>query len=889
MIITEIYIDGFGIFNGFSVTNLKKGINIMLGANEAGKSTLLKFLKFTLFGYPRPKVQRMAPLYGGNHGGRIKAVLSTDKQVIFERNAEDKLVLNYDSQISSNESQWLQLLGNATEDIYKNVFAFSLTELVDMESLSDSRVADKIFSIGAGLNISIGDVSNDIQERVDQIYSPRGSKQLIPAILKDIQEKKNQLKAIQENLPLYQELTEKIQHLEKEISEINNNLKRDRIEKGTKENYLKCYESFVSVVKTDEELILLPEPQDYPEDGPEELNKLEKEEKELKDRIVELQNGNNEEIGIYDIDKKLQSVSVNSEILKEKTKVNYLRSNLEKYKQAVIDKMDTVQKISSMNSSIHDQLHVINSDWTEENITGFSNILLHHDRIKEFKQKLEGIKQEKTELESQKRALIASSGRINSKNALIMISIVLLLASIPAFYYSLYVLAIICNVIALVIFLSRRFLIKVSPVDIISKQLDDLYKREKEIQHNLGNYLENELNLERGISVDSVAEIIKTVEQLKKYIIERDRLDLQQKETKDPFIHDFENEVKRISNLLNDKKDESDIEILAGQILDESDTAALLSNEQAGLTDLLSRKKRELVRDQEKLDENRQSINGLLKLINAANKDDFRAKHAINTKVRDLTEKRKNAINTIETIVGIDRAIDLIEFLKTHDQAGLREEISNLDDKISLLSKELDSKNTELGAKKGELGKIEGESELAGKMTELEIGRQRLADAYKEWITGKIALEILSDVSKKYEKEKQPVIIQNSSKYFNRITAGRYNRINVALDKREITVFDTREASRNIDQLSRGTKEQLLISLRLGFIEEYETRSEPLPIIVDEVLVNFDPDRAKNSAEIFQEFGKDRQIIFFTCHPYMVEYFNKPVNLIDLTKLVEKR
>jgi uncharacterized protein YhaN len=441
----------------------------------------------------------------------------------------------------------------------------------------------------------------------------------------------------------------------------------------------------------------------------------------------------------------------------------------------------------------------------------------------------------------------------------------------------------------MVIFFSRRFLIKESPVDIIGKQLNDLYKREKELQDNFANYLEHELNLERSVSIDSLAEIMKTVAQLKKDIFERDRLDRQQKETKDPFINDFESEVKRISNLLKDKKDENDIEILAGQILDESDTAELQAKEQARLAEALSRKRKELVRDQEKLAANRQYINGLLKGINAADKDDFRAKYAVNTKVRDLTEKRKNAINTIETIVGIDRAIDLIEFFKTHDQAGLREEISILDENISSLSKELDSKNTELGAKKSELRKIEGESELAGKMTELEIGRQRLADAYKEWMTGKIALKVLSDVREKYEKEKQPVIIQNSSKYFDKITSGRYNRINVALDEREITIFDPKEASRNIDQLSRGTKEQLLISLRLGFIEEYETRAEPLPVIVDEVLVNFDPDRAKKSAEIFQEFGKDRQIIFFTCHPYLVEYFNKPVNLIDLTKLVEKR
>ena len=38
MIIREIHIDGFGIFNEFSIKNLDKGINILAGENEAGKS-----------------------------------------------------------------------------------------------------------------------------------------------------------------------------------------------------------------------------------------------------------------------------------------------------------------------------------------------------------------------------------------------------------------------------------------------------------------------------------------------------------------------------------------------------------------------------------------------------------------------------------------------------------------------------------------------------------------------------------------------------------------------------------------------------------------------------------------------------------------------------------
>ena len=50
--------------------------------------------------------------------------------------------------------------------------------------------------------------------------------------------------------------------------------------------------------------------------------------------------------------------------------------------------------------------------------------------------------------------------------------------------------------------------------------------------------------------------------------------------------------------------------------------------------------------------------------------------------------------------------------------------------------------------------------------------------------------------------------------------------------------------------MSRGTREQLYLAMRFGLIEEYEARSEPLPIIMDDVFVNFDDDAVTGSPEM---------------------------------------
>ena len=73
--------------------------------------------------------------------------------------------------------------------------------------------------------------------------------------------------------------------------------------------------------------------------------------------------------------------------------------------------------------------------------------------------------------------------------------------------------------------------------------------------------------------------------------------------------------------------------------------------------------------------------------------------------------------------------------------------------------------------------------------------------------------------------------------------------------------------------MSRGTREQLYLSLRFGLIREFGERTERLPVVVDEVLVNFDPKRAGHAARAFAELANTNQVLVFTCHPETVALF----------------
>jgi uncharacterized protein YhaN len=71
--------------------------------------------------------------------------------------------------------------------------------------------------------------------------------------------------------------------------------------------------------------------------------------------------------------------------------------------------------------------------------------------------------------------------------------------------------------------------------------------------------------------------------------------------------------------------------------------------------------------------------------------------------------------------------------------------------------------------------------------------------------------------------------------------------------------------------LSTGTREQLYLAIRLAYIRHYCREAEPLPIVMDDVLVNFDDRRAKQTMEVLAEVAAEVQIIFLTCHNHMVD------------------
>lgn len=152
---------------------------------------------------------------------------------------------------------------------------------------------------------------------------------------------------------------------------------------------------------------------------------------------------------------------------------------------------------------------------------------------------------------------------------------------------------------------------------------------------------------------------------------------------------------------------------------------------------------------------------------------------------------------------------------------------------------------------------------------------ERLADAVDRYLVDSCAARILADAQQRYERERQPDVVREAGRLFATMTGGRYQNLTVPLDEGRIEAFDSRAAAHTSDVLSRGTAEQLYLSIRLGLIARLGEVGASLPVLMDDVLVNFDPQRREGAAQAIAQLAADRQIIFFTCHPETAAVFSR--------------
>ena len=139
------------------------------------------------------------------------------------------------------------------------------------------------------------------------------------------------------------------------------------------------------------------------------------------------------------------------------------------------------------------------------------------------------------------------------------------------------------------------------------------------------------------------------------------------------------------------------------------------------------------------------------------------------------------------------------------------------------------------------------------------------------------ARTLLEETRATVARDHQPAVLREASRWLVRLTEGRYTSITTSIHEAHLEVHDSDNKVWSPDRLSRGTREQVFLALRLALVRDLERHGVHLPVVIDDALVNFDDKRALAAARVLVEFAADqpreRQILVLTCHSHVATIF----------------
>ena len=201
---------------------------------------------------------------------------------------------------------------------------------------------------------------------------------------------------------------------------------------------------------------------------------------------------------------------------------------------------------------------------------------------------------------------------------------------------------------------------------------------------------------------------------------------------------------------------------------------------------------------------------------------------------------------------------------------------------------ELYERNKEVNRRYGELKQELSQAVSDRDFDELKLQYQQLCtrsrDYAQEYAKLLLAKAMVETAIAAWESKSQPEVYKQAGRFLSLMTDGKWIKVSME-DGKNLLVTDATRTSRSPLHLSLGTCQQLYLSLRIALLLTADNVGRAVPILADDILVNFDAKRRQGAAQALAELAQKRQVILFTCHEEILDVLraaDKQVNVIRL-------
>jgi DNA repair ATPase RecN len=848
----NLYIRDFGIFSNQNLKDISENLVVIGGKNRSGKSTFLKLLRYLPYGLPQN-----SSIPPASNQYYIEAELEKE-------NKKFNLFLNGFSKpevIDEDQKQHTtaELFNHLDQLTYQQLFSISLDELQQLSKIAKGKKKEKrLFSIllGAGFSELI-----KVPELADKYFNNAKN---IGGVLGD--------PAVASFKPYYNEIKAAEEIRDQALLEIKEfTQKRDEIELSQKKLKIKNQ----NIASLENRFFLL----DLLKNNYSELEILEKKKAKLEKAAVKSNNFNQKDNFKKRLDnllsflksqsKKIKIYQQKEDVLQEKIK------NYQSQENKIADNLqDLVSELENLNSSWKEplqQLENIKIDLIEEQ--KLNKMLAEHNKleaeIEKQKSEIKNLEFEIEENESElKKTKFKKPELVLKRSYFVIISAFITLG--VSFFVNLNLLRYFSLLIALVAFIYyssnySQSRLEAEKVDKIKRE--NKSKRKKETDLKL--HLESELEQLNRIEVD-----------LKKYaqilgIEKNDYFTLL-----NSYFREIRDKKRRYKKLKIEKKEnerkrkeiEKSLQKLRALIIDAAEYCSL---------DFSNTTEQKRMEDYQVLFDDFKLLSDLLTLSKDYIAERSQLEHTLKAsdKIKAaLNEKRtdKDYYQIFIKLFDDFSSLGAVENTKSSLSAqlnNLKEEKANLEEKITTLKNRINDLSTSTKIEKAQAEINQAQNNLEKKAQKYAVNKS----------VHFILKKLRSRIIEKAEKE----LLNPAAKILSSISSHHYTDLKTAADLEQSdfkVVTENGQEFNSVEELSRGSLEQLFLAVRISRIKEIKP---PLPLVLDDSLVNFDRSHLYNTAELITNLSSRHQIFILSCHPHLISYISELTDSAQYWKLEE--
>ena len=215
------------------------------------------------------------------------------------------------------------------------------------------------------------------------------------------------------------------------------------------------------------------------------------------------------------------------------------------------------------------------------------------------------------------------------------------------------------------------------------------------------------------------------------------------------------------------------------------------------------------------------------------------------------------------------------------DPDQIRQRLAKVEADLAEAQDEFGRVRQSLGASSERLRAMDGRGLAAQAAQDAQETLSSLRENAERYLRIRLGAKILQAEIERYREKSQGPVLRHAAELFALVTEERFVGLEPDYDAGDDPVLvGVRENGEKVALagMSDGTQDQLYLALRLASLERFSADGEPLPLLVDDALVNFDDARARAALKVLGNLGGKTQVIFFTHHQHMVHLATEAVD-----------